>query len=670
MIKRIFAGLLTVVVLLFAFLMLDEDDWDDILDDSSSGGYGSNGYGELIGTSGDPDQTWSIYWYLCGSDLETEYGAASADLEELMSVELPDNVQVVIQTGGAWDWQNDFVDSSMNQRYLYSSRGLELVDEEWATNMGDPQTLADFLHFSYSNYPADRTMVVFWNHGGGSVSGASFDENYDYDALTLTEFRQAFESVFAPDPADPPFDIIGFDTCLMATIDTASAFEGFGQYLVASEELEPGSGWNYSGLLQALSDDPGMDGARLGQHICDSYMVGCGWLSEDEATLSVVDLGRIAPLADAYEAMGAEALQTAVEDPWFLADFSRRAESTENYGGNTRDEGYTNMVDLGHLAENCTDLLPVSTGAVQDALEQCVLYQVRGDYRENASGLSCYYSFNGDLEDLDGYFQQGCSESFKYLYDYACRGELTPQGMEYVNSLGYLEDMVPELPDLVEDGYDDYPLYLDEEGRVVLELEPEIFNMLKGVYFQLAYADPEEDLILMLGQDNDMYADWENGVFRDNFRGVWGSLDGQLVSMEVSYEGDDYTAYAVPILLNGEEYNLRVIYDYNDGEYYILGARRGQDDNGMADKNLIPLQPGDEVTPLLYASSLYGDDGIVQVPMDPLIVTEDTRFREMDLGDGIFMLMFELVDAKNQTAYSQIAQFEVEGEYMEVTILD
>ena len=49
--------------------------------------------------------TWVIYWYLCGTDLETDNGAASADLRELQKVQLPPNVKVVIQAGGAHRWQ-------------------------------------------------------------------------------------------------------------------------------------------------------------------------------------------------------------------------------------------------------------------------------------------------------------------------------------------------------------------------------------------------------------------------------------------------------------------------------------------------------------------------------------------------------------------------------------
>ena len=167
-----------------------------------------------------------------------------------------------------------------------------------------------------------------------------------------------------------------------------------------------------------------------------------------------------------------------------------------------------------------------------------------------------------------------------------------------------------------------------------------------------------------------MEADWENGIFKDNFRGVWGAIDGNLVYMEVSYESDDYTVYAVPILLNDKEYNLRVIYDYNDEEFYILGARRGLDDNGKADRNLVQLQPGDEITTIHYAATMSGDDDFEAIPVDTFTVTENTTFAEEDLGDGTFIMMFELMDAKNNYAYSEMVQFTVEGEYMDVEILD
>ena len=191
----------------------------------------------------DEVHSWAVYWYLCGSDLESGGGFASADLQELMEVTLPDHVKVVIETGGASQWNNDFVDADKLQRFVYSGNELELVDEQPSANMGETQTLADFLAFAEENYPAEKTAVVFWNHGGGSVTGAAFDELYGGDSLNLSELKEAFGSVWNLSEEKPPVELIGFDTCLMATVDVAAAFSDIGRYLVASEETEPANGW-------------------------------------------------------------------------------------------------------------------------------------------------------------------------------------------------------------------------------------------------------------------------------------------------------------------------------------------------------------------------------------------------------------------------------------------
>lgn len=98
-------------------------------------------------------------------------------------------------------------------------------------------------------------MVLFWNHGGGSVTGVAFDENYRYDSLTLSELYEAFGAVYPLSAEVPPIDVIGFDACLMATIDTAYMLADVAHCLVASEEVVPGVGFEYSGWLGALAGD-------------------------------------------------------------------------------------------------------------------------------------------------------------------------------------------------------------------------------------------------------------------------------------------------------------------------------------------------------------------------------------------------------------------------------
>ncbi|MBO5292515.1 MAG: hypothetical protein J6B10_04960 [Lachnospiraceae bacterium] len=602
------------------------------------------------------DGSWAVYWYLCGSDLESNGGFATMDLDEMLEVQLPENVNVVIQTGGAAVWQNDLMDSEKLQRWLYNSEGLQLVDEQESANMGDAQTLYDFLSFANSNYPADKVAVTFWNHGGGSVNGAAFDELYGLDSLDLAEMYQAFDAVWPADAENPALELVGFDTCLMATVDVAATFQNFARYLVASEEVEPGNGWLYSGWMGALADDPTMDGAELGTAICDTYYEGCEAVgTQDQTTLSLIDLSKLTPLLEAYESFGQEAFVAATEDPGFFAELGRAAVQSENYGGNTREQGYTNMVDLGHLARQTAWMLP-SAQNVCDALEECVLYQVGGVYRSEATGLSCYYSYNGDVDDFNGYINLGAGLAFKHLYAYGLTGELAEGGEEYLASLDIQE--LPEIVTLADMGWDGAPLDLNDEGTSILNLGSEANDILAGIGFSLFYVDEENDQMMLLGTDNDLTADWDNGVFYDNFRGVWGAIDGHLVYMELSFEGEDYNLYSVPILLNGEEYNLQVAYDFNAEEWSILGASQGLDESGMASKELRLLAEGDVITTIWKLASYSGDDDFEMYTAEELTVTADTSFGEADLYDGSYSMVFEMWDAMGNYAYSDAVTFD------------
>ncbi|MBO5278759.1 MAG: hypothetical protein J6B06_04635 [Lachnospiraceae bacterium] len=614
-------------------------------------------------SSGIHDGSWAVYWYLCGSDLETNGGFATIDINEMLEVQLPENVNVVIQTGGAAAWQNEFMDPSKLQRWLYNSEGLQLLEEQETANMGDAQTLYEFLAFANTNYPADKIAVTFWNHGGGSVNGAAFDEIHNLDSLDLAEMYQAFDAVWPANAENPALELVGFDTCLMATIDVAAVFQNFSRYLVGSEEVEPGNGWYYSGWLGALAENPARDGKDLGIAICNTYYEGCEAVgTQEQTTLSLTDLTKLTPLLEAYESFGQEALVAASQDPSFFAELGRAAAQSENYGGNTREQGYTNMVDLGHLARQTAWMLP-SAQSVCDALAECVLYQVGGIYRAEATGLSCYYSYNGDIDDFNGYISIGAGLAFKHLYAYGLTGELAEGGEEYLASLDIQE--LPKIVTLADMGWDGAPLDVNDEGTSILTLGPEANNILAGIGFSLYYVDEENDQMMLLGTDNDLTADWENGIFYDNFRGVWGAVDGHLVYMELSFEGEDYNLYSVPILLNEEEYNLQVAYDFTAEEWSILGASKGMDESGMASKELRLLAEGDVITTIWQLASYSGEDDFEMYTVEELTVTADTAFGEAPLFDGRYSMVFEMWDAAGNYAYSDAVTFDcADGEIL------
>ena len=615
------------------------------------------------------EDTWLIQWYLCGTDLETGGGAASYDLQEMLDVQLPKNVKVLIQTGGANQWQNSVVSSNAVERFIYTSDGLERIATLDDADMGNVNTLADFVRFGKENYTADHRVFVFWDHGGGSAVGICLDERTG-NMLSLNDVRAAFTAAYEPSAENPPFELIGFDACLMATYDTVNTLDGLARYVTGSEEVEPGIGWNYTGWLGELSKNPAMGGAKLGKAICDSYMEDCERYDlDDTATLSVIDLKQLPYLRNAYESFGLEALRAAHKNPKnFFSKFGRGAKDSENYGGNTRRTGYTNMVDIVDLAKSNKEILPATSDKLIGAVDAAVIYKVSGAYRNRGGGLSSFYSYSGDEETLVAYLNQdGAPVPQKLLYYYLIYGELPADVVPLLNDDSLVTPAPTAPPAQRQEIFqvsqlEDFQVQLDKDGNAFVQLSPEQMDLLSSVHCQLVYMDLEEDIILYLGSDADIRADWEKGTFTDNFRGVWPMLDGHPVYVEITEENDGYNLYSIPIKLNGVVCNLQVAYVYAEEKYYIIGARKGLDSHGMSSRELIKLKAGDEITTLHYGMTISGDDeDFTQVEVDTFTIGEDPQIKDESLGDGNYGYCFEFMTPNDESALSNFILFTVSG---------
>ena len=611
---------------------------------------------------------WLIYWYVCGSDLESDYGVATEDIAELLDANLPPNVKVLIQTGGSRDWQNDAIPKNNIGRYLYDQDGLHELALLPDSDMGSKDTLQNFLQYGKDNFSADHRVFIFWNHGGGSTGGICIDERTD-NALSLNDVHDAFAAVHTPSAAQPPFELVGFDACLMATYDMANALHGLSRYMTASEENEASNGWYYGSWVGALGRNPAMDGAVLGKIICDSYMEGCRRANTAAtATLSCIDLSQMPALRSAYEAYGIEALRHAKNNPQrFFSALGRAAKNTENYGGNTRDQGYANMVDLGDLANETTSLLPDTAQNLARAVNNAVVYNVHGAYRKYSHGLSSFYPYSGDSDDLVKYADQNAAPlPQKCLYYYLLSNEFPAEAEQLI--AGY----TPAAPAQTHQGnqkifdiasLEDTPVHIDSDGISYVKLNQEQMDLLASVHCQLVYIDKKEDILLALGSDTNIIADWDTGIMKDNFNGKWPMLNGHPVYIEITAEKDDYNVYSVPIKLNGTECNLQVIYNYNTERYHIIGARKGIDNHGMGDRNLIQIKPGDKITTIHYGMTLSGNDTeFTPVEVDTFTVGQHLTMEDLETGDGVYGYFFEFVTPQNESAMSNMVTFTIKDQ--------
>ena len=610
-----------------------------------------------------PQAKWSVFLYLCGTDLESQGGAATANLLELQEVQYDDSVNFIIQTGGTYTWQNDLIDPGYLQRFKSDGDGLTLLDQRKLASMGDPSTLSDFLKWGIKSYPADRYMVLFWNHGGGSIAGVEFDEVFDSDSLTLPELGEAFKEV------GQQFEVIGFDTCLMSTLENASILSEYGNYMVASEEYEPGGGWAYTDWTQYLMDHPGANGKMVGKQICDTYFSKCEDSGdEDMATLAVVDLKKIPVLVTAFDAMATE-MTGITNEITTLQDYVRGAIRAENFGGNTQEEGYTNMVDLGDLTINTEDVVSKTAEDVLTALFEAVVYDVHGTTRAQANGLSVFFPLAVTNEQCDSYAEIATSGNYLRFIEVVVSGWSVSDTRSDINPAIVVPDQSGD--SVTADEYKvDFQTYISDDGYYYLEFLSG-FTSIQSVMFNFYFMDYDYGEYMLMGTDNDLISDWDNGVFYDNFRGVWPALNGNYVDFNLIEEGVDYNLYSIPITLNGVDTNLRAAYiwDTDDtGHFEVYGCWTGLDsESGMSSREIIQLKDGDEVTILMNGQNWDTGD-TTQYEVGTFIVDGPVVLEEMDLFDGDYLFEYMVTDVFGNTYYSDSVIMEYkDGQITEYT---
>lgn len=235
------------------------------------------------------DDDFTLLIYMCGSSLESKNGSASDDISELLSADIPKNVNVVLETGGTQRWKKHGISADKLQRYMVADNKLELLEEEKLSCMGDSSTLREFIDWGTQKFPAKRTALILWDHGGGFLKGICRDELYKNDWLTVQEFDEAlYSSSF-----QYSFDFIGFDCCLMSNYETALVVSEYSDYMIASEDLEPTGGWDYKSIANSLGN-----GNEI-MTILNSFTKAHS--SKADYTLSAIDLTQLEKIKSAFQ---------------------------------------------------------------------------------------------------------------------------------------------------------------------------------------------------------------------------------------------------------------------------------------------------------------------------------------------------------------------------------
>ena len=597
---------------------------------------------------GNNRDTFTIMIYMCGTDLESKSGMASNDLKEIASASYDSNVNIIVYTGGCKQWKINGISNSVNQIYKVENGALTpLVTDDGRDSLVKPATLTRFIKYCTKNYPANRQALIFWDHGGGSISGYGYDEkNASLGSMGLSGIDSALKN------AGTTFDFIGFDACLMATLETGLMLDNYADYMIASEETEPGIGWYYTNWLTKLGANTSMPTIELGKNIVDDFVSECNRrCAGQKTTLSVVDLAELSatvPSSLKNFATGTSKLLTGTE---YKTVSDARSNSRE-FAASTKID----QIDLVHL---CYNLATPESEALAKTLLGAVKYNKTSSSINNAYGISIFFPYQRtsyvktavstyDAIGLDSAYSR-CIQQFATLEQGGQQGS-SSMGFDVSNLLGGLSsaggggadfsslfgsllggrsldlDAATAAQTVENNQFEAANLmWTNEDGHRVMKLEPAQWEQVHSLQLNVFYNDG--DGFINLGLDN-MYSFTKTGALYGEYDCTWVAIgaDGLVQPVMFNYQdalldGDVLTTTGtVPVLLNGELANLLVVFEDNlktgkNLSSYIAGVRfdyetpEGEDAIDGPEAKTAELQVGDK---LQFVADYYTKSGEFQ----------------------------------------------------------
>ena len=600
---------------------------------------------------GNASDTYTLMLYMCASDLESECGFATEDLNEIMYGYTAGNLNVIVQTGGTAEWQNTVVADDRCQRYRVTEDGLELVDDSLGMqNMADSATLTDFIQYCSSNYAADHYGLVLWDHGGGVVGGYGYDENFGGDSMSLTEMSRALGD------ASVHLDMLGFDACLMANFETCLMAAPYADYLIASEEPEPGCGWYYTDWIGKLSENCGIPPKRYGRQIIDDYITESGWDSPSMySTLGMFDLQQVTQkLLPALSQFSDDAVQQLS-----AGEYRRISQSRSNTRAVYQSElDHIDLLDYAQHSQSET------ADQLEQAVSDCVVYYQETENGSGDNGLSILFPYY-DLSALDMleemYQTLGYDDAYPaFLEQFAnvmAGGQISVSGFSNTQNHAAASEYSGFQWFDADAGYDEsyYETYsadlslletTEVDGRCVLELSEEDWEIVNDAAMQM-FAVYDGFYVDMGLDDYCEFDDYGNLIVE--YDQTWVALDGQVVPFfHESYTSDGdsfFTCGSVPCVYNGIDAEIVLVWDTEHPSGYAAGVRPVYTDS-VAAKGLYDICDGDTFQ-VNYVETMTLDDEIFTV-QDSLEVGYADAAEQ--LGDTFIYYVLE--DIYNNTYYT------------------
>jgi len=345
---------------------------------------------------------WTILVFMnAANNLEPD---SVDDMNEMEQLGSTSDVNIVVQWKRIAGYDSSNGDWRTTRRY-YVTRDNDpdtvnsnlLLDMGTGVDMGNPNTLRDFLQWGVRSFPARKYMVVIWNHGAGwrayrdrlniFARGVSYDDNTG-NHIRIWELPLALS-------VGVKWNIIAFDASLMQMLEVAYEIRNLGDYIVGSEESPPAAGYPYHRILAPVISNPNIAVRDFAAQIVAQTINYYNPDSTDNITQSALDASQVENVAQKVDALAQVLLTVAPGNGTAIAAARDNAQAYAEY----------TFKDLWDYTEQLRARLPSSQAltdainGVQNALSQAVIAEAHSNRRVNRShGLSIYVPRPSEFE--------------------------------------------------------------------------------------------------------------------------------------------------------------------------------------------------------------------------------------------------------------------------------
>ena len=593
--------------------------------------------------------TKTIMLYMVGSDLESNFGAASSDLEEISS-SLPnlDDINVVIYLGGSESYYNSYVREDENVILELTEEGLVPVEEIPAKNMGSSETLSYFINYVTDSYNTDEYSLILWDHGGGPLIGYGLDETTG-DILTLKEIEESLNDTEFNE--DNKLGFIGFDACLMGSFEVANLLDSYTNYLIASEETIPGNGWNYSFLTDLSKDD---NNVEIGKKVIDTYFDYYeSRTNMYDLTLSLLDLSKIDDLNNSLNNFFGY-LNSDLSVNTF-AGYAKTRVKAKTFGGYSSSAQY-DLVDLSNMIEltggNSAD------DVIAD-INELVIYNKANI--NNANGLTIYYPYSNKslaVTHMSTYKSLGIINNYSsYIENFT--NILVGKPIKTLD----ISDRSPVISET--DDYDFTFTLTEEELSNFSTAGYNVFRRTEDGYYEIIYFGT--DVVL---EGNNLKANLrDKGV-----KVVTNEEESDNLVLLLYGAEDGYRKYITPVMLTNltddldfTDYKMESGYlqliVYDDGRIEPLGIVPMDDFTSVAPKSLTSLDDWKTIQFLKPSYNIFDENGNYTTEWEGSGIVTGWEFHIADIkgfekcdfseSQEEYYCIFIINDSQGNTSYSQ-----------------